>query len=86
MYISVVLTNTLYKPKWNKNNIVKNLFLSVNVEVYFLHKAEKTFCIADYFFTAMWTYCFTLFPMEWVNDCCLMPSQQFFSYIMTRTS
>jgi hypothetical protein len=45
MYISVVLTNTLYKPKWNKNNIVKNLFLSVNVEVYFLHKAEKTFVL-----------------------------------------
>jgi hypothetical protein len=23
---------------------------------------------------------------EWVSDCCLMPTQQFFSYIMTRTS
>ena len=24
--------------------------------------------------------------MEWVSDCCLKPIQQFFSYIMTRTS
>jgi hypothetical protein len=23
---------------------------------------------------------------EWVSDCCLMPTQQFFSYIMARTS
>jgi hypothetical protein len=22
---------------------------------------------------------------EWVSDCCLMPTQQFFSYIMART-
>jgi hypothetical protein len=24
--------------------------------------------------------------VEWVSDCCLMPTQQFFSYIMARTS
>jgi hypothetical protein len=23
---------------------------------------------------------------EWMSDCCLMPTQQFFSYIMVRTS
>jgi hypothetical protein len=23
---------------------------------------------------------------EWMSDCCLMPIQQFFSYIMARTS
>jgi len=23
---------------------------------------------------------------EWASDCCLTPTQQFFSYIMTRTS
>jgi hypothetical protein len=38
------------------------------------------------------SYCdkvYSLYPLwliEWVSDCCLMPIQQFFSYIMARTS
>jgi hypothetical protein len=28
-----------------------------------------------------WTY-----NLQWVSDCCLMPIQQFFSYIIARTS
>ena len=34
-----------------------------------------------------YTYAFVLFSVsEWVRDCCLMTIQQFFSYIMARTS
>ena len=31
-------------------------------------------------------YGFTQINFEWMSDCCLTPIQQFFSYIMVRTS
>ena len=37
--------------------------------------------------TITWTKTVRLLPLLlWVSDCCLMPNQQFFSYIMARTS
>ena len=27
-----------------------------------------------------------IYKMEWMSDCCLAPNEQFFSYVMLRTS
>jgi hypothetical protein len=43
---------------------------------------------ADYweFQNVFWPVSITLNRVEWVSDCCVTPTQQFFSYIMARTS
>ena len=41
---------------------------------------------ANYCFLHMYTHKIYKFCWEWVSDCCLTPTQQFFSYVMARTS
>jgi hypothetical protein len=56
-------------------------------------KEIKTYMVSTYIVHVKWSswifkqnFTWLWQKSEWVSDCCLMPTQQFFSYIMTRTS
>ena len=78
--------NNFYERIWNLfENERKSGWISCKTEVksYSIHvviehqKAETRWDLIHSYNNSM---------IEWVSDCCLMPIQQFFSYIMARTS
>jgi hypothetical protein len=64
--------------------------LKLNLVEMFLTRSWPSFVTVVLITNQAWLpgaeYYYFMPMLEWVSDCCLMPTQQFFSYIMERTS